>query len=252
MAAHYSSQCTLCPHNTKVSVGSCPTKTADLTQFMFLLKGLITINSLANMERCITQVALEYSIHFNSILAPRHSNRSRENFRKWRHTTVCIKSGYPNSKWLSNKELEWEGQFSLWCLPAFPVLGNAEYNTALIWHLVPLQMVLILPTNKSLYSPFTDSHCGARADVEDILVSFHKRVCTGSTTCVSKKSKTWILQLMLLSLTEQPMLWQSFAVHFPKRHAKPGLANHITGTGKVNNVLLIITLLLKTTGNHRN
>lgn len=82
MTGHYSSQHTLRPHNMKHSVDSCPTETADLVQFMFLLKGLTTINSLANMEHCITQIALEYSIHFNSILALRHSNRSREIFRK--------------------------------------------------------------------------------------------------------------------------------------------------------------------------
>ena len=54
MAGHYSSQHTLRPHNTKDSVDSCPTETADLAQFMFSLEGLITINSLANMEHCIT------------------------------------------------------------------------------------------------------------------------------------------------------------------------------------------------------
>lgn len=79
---HCSSQHALRPHNTKGSVDSCPTETADLAQFTFSLEGLITISSLANLERCITQIALEYSIHFSSILALRYSNWSREIFRK--------------------------------------------------------------------------------------------------------------------------------------------------------------------------
>lgn len=82
MAGHYSSQHTFCPHNMKDSVDSCPTETADLAQFTFALKLLITINSLANVEHCITQIALEHSIHFHSVLALRHSNRNREVFRK--------------------------------------------------------------------------------------------------------------------------------------------------------------------------
>jgi len=183
MIGHCSSQHTLCPHNMKDSVDFCPTETTDLAQFTFLLKWLTTINSLANTECCITQVALEYSTHFNSILPLKHSN-SREIFRKLRHTTVCIKSAYPNSR--LNKELEWEGQFSLWYLPAFPALGNAKENTVLIQHLVSSQSVLILPINRSLYSPLTDSHCGAREDVEDTLTNFHIRVCTG---CVCPKSQ---------------------------------------------------------------
>lgn len=67
MTGHYSSQHTLRPHNMKDSIDSCPTETADLAQFTFPLKGRITMNSLANMEHFVTQIALEYSIHFNSI-----------------------------------------------------------------------------------------------------------------------------------------------------------------------------------------
>lgn len=47
-------------------------------------------------------------------------------------------------------------------------------------------MVLILPINKSLYSPLTSSHCGARADVEDVLMFPQESLYWINYVCVQK------------------------------------------------------------------
>lgn len=97
MTGHCEGQHTLHPHSMKNGADSCPTETADLAQFTFSLKGLINITHLANIRVLYYQITLEYSIHFNSVLALRHSTRA-ERFSGNEDIQLCIKSGYPNSK----------------------------------------------------------------------------------------------------------------------------------------------------------
>lgn len=120
-----------------------------------------------------------------------------------------------------------------------------------ILHLVSLQKVLVLSTYK--YISIQPSHWQSLQSKGRCRGYFHK---------VSQKSLCWINclstgKVQSLNFTanatkfsKTSMLWQTFTTHFLKSYVNPGLANHLTGTGKVNNISWITSPLLKTLSCH--